>query len=59
MPAYRIYQLDGDGRFSTAEWIQADDDERAIEAARTSRYSRGFELWQGNRLIAREDPAQS
>ena len=52
MSAYRIYKLDGDGRFSTAEWIQADDDDLAITAARASMQQHSFELWQGNKLVA-------
>jgi hypothetical protein len=60
VPAYRIYKLDGDGRFSTAEWIQADDDDTALEAAQSSamQVSR-FELWQGNRLVARVKETRS
>ena len=53
MSAYRIYQLGGDGRISTADWIEAKDDEAALEAARTKFRSIGFELWQGQRLVAR------
>ena len=59
MPAYRIYQIDGDGRFSAAEWIQADDDQRALDAARVAMEARPFELWQGNRLVATEKPPQA
>jgi hypothetical protein len=34
MPAYRLYDLDGAGKFSAAEWIDADDDASAADAAR-------------------------
>jgi hypothetical protein len=58
VPAYRIYKLDGDGRFATAEWVEADDDDAALDAARSSamQVSR-FELWQGNRLVVRINDA--
>ena len=55
MGAYRVYKMDGAGRFSTADWIEAEDDERAIAAVRSKMASTGFELWQGNRLVARSD----
>jgi hypothetical protein len=51
--AYRLYHIDGAGRFSTAEWLEADSDEAAIEAARTARKALQCELWQGNRLVGR------
>ena len=53
MTAYRLYHIDGAGRFSTAEWIEADSDEAAIEAARATCKPLGCELWQGNRLVGR------
>ena len=52
MPAYRLYQLDGAGRISAAEWIDAADDAEArskAEAQSTGRY----ELWERNRLVHR------
>jgi len=55
LSAYRIYELDGDGRFSTADWIEAGDDEAALIAARDRFPSGPFELWQGRRLVARID----
>jgi len=53
LSAYRIYQLDGDGRFSTADWIEAPDDAAALKAAQARFPSASFELWQGQRLVAR------
>jgi len=53
--AYRLYRLDGAGRFSAAEWIKAEDDSGALAAARAIDRSGPCELWQGNRLIARID----
>lgn len=55
MPAYRIYQMDGDGRFSTADWIEAENDELALVAARSAMATRAFELWRGDRLVARQE----
>ena len=53
MPAYRLYYLDGAGKFTAAEWIQADGDESAVDAAHALNKSVKCELWQGRRLVAR------
>jgi hypothetical protein len=53
-PTYRLYRLDGAGRISAAEWIEAADDEQAREKARSRWPSDGYELWQRNRLVSRE-----
>ena len=53
MAAYRLYEMDGAGRFSTADWIEAEDDERAIATVTSKMALAPFELWQGNRLVAR------
>jgi len=50
---YRLYCLDGVGKVASAEWIEADGDEAAIEAAGDIRNGRSCELWQGNRLVMR------
>ncbi len=55
MSAYRLYHIDGGGRFSAAEWIEADSDEAALDAARGLGKSIAGELWQGQRLIGRID----
>jgi hypothetical protein len=51
LPTYRLYRLDGAGRISAAEWVDADDDGDArSKAAREC--SRGrYELWQHDRLV--------
>ena len=55
MPSYRLYSLDGVRKVASAEWIEADDDQAAIEAAKT-RFERGdCEVWQGRRFVARLD----
>lgn len=54
MPAYRVYRLDGDGRISGADWIEAAADDSALEEAqRQSEGSSRYELWQGSRLVGR------
>jgi len=50
---YRLYCLDGVGKVASAEWIEADDDEAAIEVARDRHDGSECELWQGKRRVAR------
>jgi hypothetical protein len=53
--SYRLYGLDGVRKVASGEWIDADDDRAAIEAAKM-RFERGdCEVWQGRRLVARLD----
>src|SRR6478752_6613486 len=52
---YRLYCLDGVNRVASAEWIEADDDEAAIEIAKEIQDGYECELWQGSRLVARLD----
>ena len=53
MASYRLYCLDGVKKVASAEWIEADGDEAAIEVAKDMMDGRDCELWQGSRLIAR------
>jgi hypothetical protein len=55
LPAYRLYHVDGAGKVSSAEWIEADTDDSAIETARSNAKTVECELWQGSRLVARID----
>ena len=55
MATYRLYCLDGVGKVASAEWIEAEDDERALSAAETVRRGRPCELWEGGRLVAHLD----
>jgi hypothetical protein len=48
-----LYRLDGAGRISGAEWIEADDDEDARFKARAESPAGQYELWQRRRLIER------
>ena len=56
MPAYRVYCLDGAGKVWAAEWIEAEDDAAAIEAARKFDKAVRCEVWQGQKLIGRVEP---
>jgi hypothetical protein len=50
---YRLYCLDGVNKVASGEWIDAEDDETAIEAAKEMMDGHDCELWQGSRLVAR------
>jgi hypothetical protein len=53
MPAYRLYCLDGAGRISLADWIEAETDDDAVaKALKVEHGARKCEVWQANRLIA-------
>ena len=53
MRDYRLYGLDGVNKVSSGEWFEADDDETAIEVAKTMMDGHDCELWSGSRLVAR------
>ena len=55
MGHYRYYVLDGAKKVASAEWIEAEDDETAIEVTKTMMDGHDVELWQGQRLIRRID----
>jgi hypothetical protein len=50
---YRLYCLDGMSMVASGEWIEAEDDQRAIELAQTMADGMPCELWQGRRLVTR------
>jgi hypothetical protein len=50
-----LYCLDGLGKVASAEWLDADGDEAAIEVAKTMHDGFECELWQGLRLVAQLD----
>jgi hypothetical protein len=50
---YRVYGLDGVDKVASAEWIEAEDDETAIEAVKQKMDGHDCELWEGRRLVAR------
>ena len=53
MPGYRLYCLDRAGGIESADWIEAEDDEAAVELARARGLEASCELWLRNRLVAR------
>jgi len=53
LPNYRLYRLDGAGKIANAEWIEASQDEDALQEAQTRAQAGSFELWQQNRLVQR------
>jgi hypothetical protein len=53
MAGYRLYCLDGAKKVASAEWIDADDDDAAIEEAKQRVDGKDCEVWQGKRLVAR------
>ena len=57
LPTFRLYRLDGAGRITTAEWLDAADDEEARAKARSVGDSARFELWDRSRLVDRVNPA--
>jgi hypothetical protein len=50
---YRLYRLDGAGKIDAAEWIEAADDEQALQLARGKGAGHPYELWYGKRLVVR------
>ena len=55
MADYRLYDLDGVNKVASAEWIEADADQAAIEVATEKFGGRICEVWQGRRLVAKLD----
>lgn len=53
MPNYRFYRLDGAGQISTAEWIEASDDDDARLKAESLAVAGAYELWLRDRLVER------
>ena len=59
MPNYRLYRLDGAGKITNAEWIEAAGDDDARTTARARSDSGSFELWDKNRLVERHRPTSA
>ena len=49
---YRVYCLDGRGKFQSAEWVPAHSDDEAIGLVRAMQTPMHCEVWDGNRLVA-------
>ena len=56
MASYRLYRLDGAGKISSAEWLEAADDDEAASQARARAQNGTCEVWDRNRLVARIEP---
>jgi hypothetical protein len=50
---YRLYGLDGVDKVASAVWIEADDDQAAIAAAKEILNGRNGELWQRGRFVVK------
>lgn len=55
MGTYRLYGLDGVGKVVSAEWIDADNDPKAIEVAKYMMDGLRYELWERSRLVIQFD----
>ena len=53
MPGYRLYRLDDAGKITTAERIDAAEDDEALQKARPRALAGKYELWDQRRLVAR------
>jgi hypothetical protein len=53
MRDYRLYCLDGAGKITSAEWLEADSDAEAVAAARALCKAVTCEVWQRRRFVAR------
>jgi hypothetical protein len=53
LPNYRLYRLDGAGKITNAEWIEASADDDARNEAISRCDSGSFELWEKDRLVER------
>lgn len=51
MPDYRLYCIDGAGRFIRSREFSAASDEEAIEIARAMKLPDRCELWQRSRMV--------
>ena len=56
MANFRLYRLDGAGKIASAEWLAADDDDHALQVARSMNESTTVEIWNRNRFVGRVQP---
>ena len=56
---HRYYCLDGAGRLHDATIIDAETDKDAVQIVRTRHPDGKCEVWQGDRFVAKFDPASS
>ena len=50
---YRLYGLDGVNKVASGEWFEAENDQAAIEVAKSMMDGKDCELWAGKRFVAR------
>lgn len=53
LPSYRLYCLDGAGKITTAEWLDAVDDADATRQAQERKLGVASEIWDRSRLVAK------
>jgi len=56
MDDYRLFCIDGSGRFTMSHEFEAADDAEALAKARGMRLSVKCELWQRSRMVAVLEP---
>ena len=59
MGDYRLFCIDGTGRFTMSHEIDAANDAEALAKARDMRLSVKCELWQRGRMVAVLDPSRA
>jgi len=55
MPYYRLYCLDGSGKFTKAHDLEAGSDQEALGKASAMKLPVKCELWERGRLVAKLD----
>ena len=58
LASYRLYRLDGAGKITSAEWIDAADDDDAAAQARARATGSTAEVWDRNRMVVRIEPSR-
>jgi hypothetical protein len=58
LPSYRLYRLDGAGKITSAEWIEAAHDDDALREARSRARDGQFEIWDRDRLVTGSGPQE-
>ena len=58
MPSYRLYRVDGAGKITSADWLEATDDGHATRLAREQAPDGMAEVWERGRLVARLGPGE-
>ncbi len=53
MAKYIVYCLNEAGKIWRSEWVDADSDEEALDAARAIDRPHGCEVWDHDRLVGR------